>query len=251
MTDGALAARLAAAELDWIVPEWPAPSNVHALSTTRNHRRGLAIDFSPRNPQVAKARSELCGFVPNEPLWLAQVHGSVIVAADATPATVPQADGAVARRAGNVCAVLTGDCLPVLYTCRDGSVVAAVHAGWRGIAAGVLETAVDTMRVDPESVLAWLGPAIGPGAFEVGADVYEVFVARDPASDACFKPVRRGKWHADLYALARHRLARVGVPAVYGGDRCTLSERADFYSYRRGGADATGRMATVIWREQR
>jgi YfiH family protein len=248
MADGALAARVAAAELDWIVPEWPAPSHVHALSTTRHHGPRREIDFSPRNPDAAQARSELRRFVPREPVWLAQVHGVVIASADAAPAIAPQADGAVARGAGNVCAILTGDCLPVLYSSRDGSVVAAAHAGWRGLAAGVLEAAVDAMRVDPESVLAWLGPAIGPEAFEVGADVYTIFTAHDPATDVCFRPLRAGKWHADLYALARHRLARAGVHAVYGGGRCTFTEHDTFYSYRRGGADAARRMATVIWR---
>ena len=164
------------------------------------------------------------------------------------PAAAPRADGAVARGAGNVCAVLTGDCLPVLYSSRDGSVVAAAHAGWRGLAAGVLEAAVDAMRVDPETVLAWLGPAIGPEAFEVGADVYTTFNAQGRAMDVCFKPTRAGKWHADLYALARYRLARAGVHTVYGGGRCTFTERDAFYSYRRADADAARRMATVIWR---
>jgi YfiH family protein len=239
---------MAAAQLDWIVPDWPTPNNVHALSTTRNFGSGCEIDFSPRNPDVAQARSELRRFVPREPVWLGQVHGTVIASADATPSTAPQADGAVARIANSVCAVLTGDCLPVLYASRDGSVVAAVHAGWRGLAAGVLEAALDTMRVEPESVLAWLGPAIGPAAFEVGADVYAAFTARDPDTGVCFEPARAGKWHADLYALARHRLARAGVQTVHGGGHCTFTERNAFYSYRRGGADAARRMATVIWR---
>lgn len=248
MFDEALAARLAAARLDWLVPEWPVPANVHALSTTRHHEPGQAIDFSSRNPDVAWARSELRRFVPREPLWLAQTHGTVIVSADGAPATTPQADGAVARAAGNVCAVLTGDCLPVLYTSRDGSVVAAAHAGWRGLAAGVLEAAVDAMRVEPDTVVAWLGPGIGPAAFEIGADVYTIFTARDPQAEACFNHLRAGKWLANLYALARRRLARAGVHAVYGGDRCTFTESDTFYSYRRGGADAVRRMATVIWR---
>jgi len=248
MAEAALAARIAAAELDWIVPEWPAPSNVHALSTTRHYGPGREIDFSPRNPDVAQARSELRRFVPREPLWLAQTHGTAIASADVLPVVAPQADGAVARDAGNVCAILTGDCMPVLYTSRDGSVVAAAHAGWRGLAAGVLEATVDAMQVDPKEVLAWLGPAIGPEAFEVGVDVHAIFTTLDPATDACFKPVRAGKWHADLYALARHRLARAGVRAVYGGGRCTFTEQDAFHSYRRGGADAARRMATVIWR---
>ena len=249
MPDAALSARLAAAGLDWIVPDWPAPPNVHALSTTRNLGPAREIDFSPCHPRVDEARRELRRFVPREPVWLAQAHGALIGSADTAQAAPPQADGTVARIAGNVCAVLTGDCLPVLLTDRDGLVVAAAHAGWRGLAAGVLEAAVGAMRVDPESVLAWLGPAIGPAAFEVGADVHAAFTARDRAAAGCFIPIRAGKWRADLYALARQRLALAGVRAVYGGGRCTLTDRASFYSYRRGGADAAGRMATVIWRE--
>lgn len=248
MTDRTLATRVAAENLDWIVPDWPAPDNVHALSTTRNDGPTCEIDFATRSPDIAQARRKLRRFVPHEPVWLSQVHGTAIASADATPSSTPQADGAVAHIAGSVCAVLTGDCLPVLYASRDGSVVAAAHAGWRGLAAGVLEAAVDAMRVEPESVLAWLGPAIGPTAFEVGADVYAAFNADDAATGACFKRARTGKWHADLYALARHRLACAGVHAVYGGNRCTYTERDAFYSYRRGGADAARRMATVIWR---
>src|SRR5262249_8723310 len=160
------------------------------------------------------------------------------------------ADGAVARTANNVCAVLTADCLPVLFTDREGAVVAVAHAGWRGLAAGVLEAAVDAMRVAPPSIMAWLRPAIGPRAFEVGADVFAAFCADDPGASACFTATRPAKWNADLYALARRRLMRAGVTAVYGGGSCTLNERELFYSYRRGGAEASRRMATLVWREE-
>ncbi len=249
MPELALAQRFAAERLDWIVPDWPAPDNVHALSTTRNLGPGREIDFAPSHPEVAHARRELRRFVPRDPLWLAQVHGTTIVSADSASAGTPQADGAFARAAGNACAVLTGDCLPVLFAHGDGSVVAAAHAGWRGLAAGVLEATLEGMRVEPGSVLAWLGPAIGPAAFEVGAEVRAVLNARDAMPDACFRRAGAGKWYADLYALARYRLARAGVRAVYGGGRCTFTERDAFYSYRRGGADAARRMATVIWRD--
>jgi polyphenol oxidase len=249
MSDAALPAQLAAAGLDWIVPDWPAPPNVHALSTTRNGKARNAIDFSPRASHIDQARSELRRFLPADPVWLAQVHGRAIASADAAAERAPRADGAVARVAGSVCAVLTADCLPVLLADRDGLVVAAVHAGWRGLAAGVLEAAVGAMRTAPSSVMAWLGPAIGPRKFEVGTDVYAAFCDDDRDAPACFAAQRSGKWHADLYALARQRLARTGVQAIHGGGRCTLTERASFYSYRRGGADASGRMATVIWRE--
>lgn len=249
MPDVALSARLAAAGLDWIVPDWPAPSNVRALSTTRNVSLGRAIDFSQRDPAMRATPSDLRRFLPGEPLWLAQVHGCAIVSADIAHDDAPQADGAVARAQRSVCAVLTADCLPVLCTDGDGRVVAAAHAGWRGLAAGVLEAAVAAMDVAPTAVLAWLGPAIGPRAFEVGGDVYAAFCDEDPGARACFVAQRPGKWHADLYALARRRLAHAGVTAVHGGGRCTFTERDVFYSYRRGGRDANGRMATVIWRE--
>lgn len=249
MPDATLAARIAAAGLDWIVPDWEAPCNVHALSTTRNGAGGYAIDFSSRQTNVDQARCELRRFLPAEPLWLSQVHGRAIASADTADGRAPRADGAVARAAGSVCAVLTADCLPVLFADRGGSVVAAAHAGWRGLAAGVLEAAVDAMHVAPSSVLAWLGPAIGPRAFEVGDDVYAAFCDEDPAARACFVAQRQGKWHADLQALARRRLASAGVIAVNGASRCTFTERGRFYSYRRGGTDAACRMATVIWRE--
>jgi hypothetical protein len=251
MADVALSSRLAAAGLDWIVPDWPAPPNVHALSTTRSGNACSAIDFAPQAPGIDVARSELRRFLPGDPVWLAQVHGRAIASADDAPESARRADGAVARAAGRVCAVLTADCLPVLFTDRDGLVVAAAHAGWRGLAAGVLEAAVSAMRVTPASVLVWLGPAIGPQAFEVGRDVYAASCEDDPSAQVCFVAQRPGKWRADLYALARHRLAHAGVSAIHGGGRCTLTERASFYSYRRGGADAAGRMATLIWREQR
>jgi len=177
------------------------------------------------------------------------VHGAAIVSADESHGRAPAADGAVSRVDGKVCAVLTADCLPVLLTDRRGTVVSAAHAGWRGLASGVLESAVRSTQAEPADLLAWLGPAIGPSAFEVGADVHAAFCARDAAAAACFVATRDGKWHADLYALARRALARAGVDAsaIHGGGRCTYSEPASFYSYRRGGPDAKGRMATLIW----
>jgi polyphenol oxidase len=221
---------------------------VHALSTTRNFGGDGEIDFAPRSAGVAAARAALLRFVPREPLWLAQAHGSTIAAADSAHSEAPRADGAVARAPGSVCAVLAGDCLPVLFAARDGSVVAAAHAGWRGLAAGVLEAAFAAMRTNPAGTLAWLGPAIGPRAFEVGDEVRTAFCDVDAGASACFVAGRAGRWHADLYALARRRLERAGVGAIYGEARCTFSERDLFYSYRRGGDDAARRMATVIWR---
>ena len=253
-----MAAALAAQGLDWIVPEWPAPSRVHALSTTRNGAAGHAIDFAASAPRVASGRELLRHFVPTEPVWLRQVHGAAIADLDAAYGGFA-ADGSVTRTPGTVCAVLTADCLPVLLADRDSRVVAAAHAGWRGLAAGVIEAAVAELRIDPASVLAWLGPAIGPRVFEVGSEVVAAFCDPDPGAAECFVPSTKMstnmntnmsadmKWHADLYALARRKLARAGVSAVYGGDRCTLSESEFFHSYRRDGAGANGRMATMIW----
>jgi polyphenol oxidase len=250
MADHALAQRLAAARLDWIVPQWPAPPNVHALSTTRNCGGNGEIDFAPGSAGIAAARSMLRRFVPREPVWLAQHHGTVVVSADGTPSSAVRADGSVARFAGNVCAVLAADCLPVLFTARDGSVVAAAHAGWRGLASGVLEAALAAMDIPAAATLAWLGPAIGPDAFEVGDEVVTAFCDADASASTCFIAGRAGKWHADLYALARRRLMRAGVSAIYGEASCTFRQRDAFYSYRRGGDDAARRMATVIWRDE-
>ena len=248
---GALAARLAAAGLDWLVPDWPAPVSVCALSTTRNGRAGARFDLARGHPQFEAARVELRDWLPADPVWLTQVHGTATYDADKTPlgpgTAPPVADAVVARRGGVVCAVQCADCLPVLFTDRAGSVVAAAHAGWRGLAAGVLEATLAAMRVAPAEVCAWLGPAIGPRAFEVGADVFVAHCGSDPDAAACFVPHRPGKWLADLFALARRRLQRAGVTAIHGGGRCTVTESASFYSYRRDGPVAAGRMATLIW----
>ena len=242
-----LAARLAAAGLDWIVPDWPAPPRVHALSTTRNGRHGGEFDLSSRHRTAEAAWIELGRWLPAAPVRLAQVHGTTMCDADAMRApSSPQADGAVARGVGIACVVRSADCLPVLFTNRDGSVVAAAHAGWRGLAAGVLEAAVAALRVEPADVLVWLGPAIGPRAYEVGADVFAACCAADPGAAACFSAQHPGKWHADLYALAKRRLTHAGVASIHGGGRCTFSESSQFHSHRRDGA-AAGRMATAIW----
>jgi YfiH family protein len=246
--DAVLAAQFVSAGVDWIVPDWPAPASVRALSTTRNGLGGHAADFA-RDGADATARALLRRFLPGDPLWLAQAHGTAIASADVPHSRAPEADAAVSRSPGRVCAVLSADCLPVLFADRRGKVVAAAHAGWRGLASGVLAASVASMQTDPGEVLAWLGPAIGPSAFEVGPDVYAAFCDRDAAASACFVAVREGKWRADLYALARRALARAGVDAsaIHGGGRCTYTERASFYSYRRGGPDRAARMATLIW----
>jgi YfiH family protein len=182
--------------------------------------------------------------LPAEPLWLRQVHGTVCVdAARAAPGT--EADAAVARGPGAVCAVLTADCLPVLLCDDAGTTVAAAHAGWRGLAAGVIESSVRAMGLPGERLCAWLGPAIGPQNFEVGDEVRTIFMAHDPAAAQAFAPTAPGKWLCDIYRLARQRLAALGVHRVAGAEFCTVRQRDRFYSYRRDGV--SGRMASLVW----
>lgn len=240
---------------DWITPDWPAPSWVRAVTTTRAGgvsegpyaSLNLAAHVEDAPAVVAENRRRLRTVLalPAEPLWLTQVHGRGIVeAGGASPDA--EGDGAVGRAAGQVCAVLTADCLPVLLCDRAGTCVAAVHAGWRGLAAGVVEAAVQAMGLPGSSLIAWLGPAIGPHAFEVGDDVRDAFVSRDPMAAEAFQP-HGGRWHADLYQLARRQLACLDIAAVSGGEWCTHTDAERFYSFRRDGR--TGRMATLIWLE--
>lgn len=242
----------------WIFPDWPAPAQVHAVVTTRDGpgvsappfgrfnlglRSGEAVDVVASNRGVLQQAMNL----PGTPRWLQQVHGSTVAELGPLPGErEPQADAAVSRIPGTVLAILTADCLPVLFCDRAGSVVAAAHAGWRGLADGVLEATVAAMQVPPDRILAWVGAAIGPQAFEVGDEVREAFVDWHPEAAAAFVPQPvPGKWLADLYQLARIRLNRIGVQAIHGGGRCTFSETDVFFSYRRDGV--TGRMASLIW----
>ncbi len=246
---------------EWLSPNWPAPPTIHAFMTTRMggvsrppyDGFNLAAHVGDDPVAVAENRRLLRAHLPAEPLWLTQVHGTAVAEAGRDDPGVV-ADAAVARAAGQVCVVLTADCLPVLLCDERGSVVAAAHAGWRGLLAGVLEATVRAMGIGPARLMAWLGPAIGPEAFEVGEEVRQAFVAHDPLAATAFRPALPGtldelprKWLADLYALARLRLEQVGVERVYGGEGCTFKERQRFFSYRRDGR--TGRMAALIWRE--
>lgn len=239
---------------DWIVPDWPAPASVRALVTTRTGgvsagayaSLNLATHVGDDPAAVEENRRRLRTHLPAEPLWLSQVHGNAVARVGEAVAGV-EADAAVARRKGAVCAVLTADCLPVLL-CNDvGTVVAAAHAGWRGLAGGVIEAAVRATNEPPARLLAWLGPAIGPQAFEVGAEVRAAFLAHSPDAAAAFAAKENGKWLADLYGLATQRLNALGVERVFGGGFCTFNEAERFYSYRREGN--TGRMASLIWLE--
>lgn len=194
---------------------------------------------------VAENRARLRKMLPAEPYWLRQVHGRAVACAD-DAAMLPEADAAFSRRAGSVCAVMTADCLPVLFSDESGCVVAAAHAGWRGLAAGVLDATVAAMQTPAERILAWMGAGIGPQAFEVGEEVRNTFVDDLATTADAFTPGREaGRWWADIYQLARLRLARIGVTRVYGGGLCTYTDGLRFYSFRRDGM--TGRMASLIW----
>ncbi len=237
--------------MSFILPGWPAPTRVKSLMTTRAGGTSAAPwaslnlgDHVGDDPaHVAANRAWLRGILPDEPGWLRQVHSARVVELGGGET---EADASVTREPGRVCAVLTADCLPVLFCDRSGSVVAAAHAGWRGLAGGVLEATVAAMQVPPGEILAWMGAAIGPQAFEVGDDVRAAFLAQHPETAAAFAPQgATGKWLADIYALARIRLNRVGVQAIHGGGRCTFTESETFFSYRRDGV--TGRMASLIW----
>ncbi len=239
---------------DWIRPCWPAPDHVHALITTRQggcsdapyHSLNLAAHVGDDPQRVACNRERLVRKLglPAAPFWLEQVHGCDLVECDPAQQGA-RADAATTTRPGQVCAVLTADCLPLLLCNRTGTRVAAVHAGWRGLAAGVLERAVEAFDPAAGELLVWLGPAIGAAAFEVGDDVRQVFLARDPANEAAFVPGASGRWLADIYRLARIILAAYNPGFVGGGDYCTVSDSARFFSYRRDGV--TGRMASLIW----
>lgn len=248
---------------DWIVPRWPAPPSVQALATTRAGGvssgawagLNLGLATADERERVLRNRALLRAHLPAAPRWLRQVHGARVVDAAAVPAdgadpgATVEADAAFTAEPGVVAAVLTADCLPVLFADAAGRCVAAAHAGWRGLAAGVLQATAHAVRArvnDPGArLVAWLGPAIGPDHFEVGADVLDAMSTALPDARAAFVPRGPHKFHADLYALARMALAQAGVDDVHGGGDCTYCDAARFYSHRRD--RATGRQATLIW----
>jgi YfiH family protein len=275
----------------FIEPEWSAPMRVRAVMTTRQggvsvapwNSLNLGVHVGDNTTAVLENRRRVRkeGGLPSEPVWLEQVHGTAVVVLEdmhakpesgATAADRPRADAAVTSRPGVVCAIQVADCMPVLFAASDGSVVGAAHAGWRGLAGGVLEATVEAMRTPPSQIVAWLGPAIGPQNFEVGDDVVEAFKraasvgSRDApfiaepsspsatpakasnylaATEAAFTPRPNGKWLCDLYTLARLHLAALGITEVNGGGWCTVADAARFFSYRRDGQ--TGRMAALVW----
>ena len=235
---------------------WPAPSWVGTLSTTRTggvsqngwESLNLGSRCGDDPAHVAENRRRVTEVLGAKPCWLHQVHGTTVVDAG-EDALERQADASVCRVAGMACAVLTADCMPLLFCHQRERVVAAAHAGWRGMAAGVIEATVRAMAVAPDGILVWLGPTIGPQAYEVGDEVRAAFLVTDPAAAEAFKPGAPGKWWADLYHLARLRLARLGVTQVHGGGFCTVGQPASFFSHRRD-QGVTGRMGNFIWMVQ-
>ncbi|BBP01252.1 peptidoglycan editing factor PgeF [Sulfuriferula nivalis] len=238
--------------MKYIYPDWPAPGQVQALSTLRAEGVSVGVyqglnlgdHVGDSMVDVAENRALLRDDLPSEPCWLQQVHGTTVAYADNLHERVA-ADASVANHTDVVCAVLTADCLPVLFCAQDGSVVGAAHAGWRGLLAGVLEETVAAMAHPAEQIMAWMGPAIGPNAFEVGSEVRTAFVADMPSAASAFQGAGSNKWLADIYALARLRLKQMGITQIYGGEFCTYGDAERFYSYRRDGV--TGRMASLIW----
>lgn len=242
-------------KIESIPVNWPAPAHVKAVTTTRSSGFSVGAyeslnlgDHVGDDAEAVRRNRALLRETFNipEPSWLKQVHGIDVVEAEFGQVGAV-ADGSYTEMVGTVCAVLTADCLPVFLCDRQGTKVAILHAGWRGLAAGVIESGVLALRLGGEDLLAWLGPGIGPGAYEVGDDVRDTFVTHDAEAAAAFRARENGKWLVDMYALARQRLQGMGVGAVYGGDLCTFRERDRFYSYRRDGV--TGRMASLIWLE--
>jgi hypothetical protein len=239
---------------DWIIPQWPALRRVKAVSTTRagGHSTGpwnglnLGSGCGDDPAAVAKNRAVLRTYLPATPQWLRQVHGAAVFSHSIPAASAGEfvADAQVAFEPGQICVVLTADCLPVLFSNRAGTRVGAAHAGWRGMAAGVLENTVQALGAPPDHLMAWLGPAIGADVYEVGDDVKAAFTDRDSTGAACFRK-KGARWLFDLYAMARHRLTRCGVIDISGGSHCTYSEARRFYSHRRDGT--TGRTASLVW----
>lgn len=241
----------------FIQPNWPSPSNVKALQTTRSGgvstgafaslNMGLHVGDDPI--AVAKNRQLLSPYLPSEPVWVNQVHGVEVIDA-ATSSCLQNADASFTNKSNVVCVTMTADCLPLLLCDTKGTVVAAVHAGWRGLCDGVIEAAIAKMQVPPSEILVWLGPAIGPDAFEVGADVKAQFMTIDAQAELAFKP-HADKWLCNLYLIAKQRLNNLGVTQIYGAsvneEFCTYNDKDRFFSFRRD--NVTGRMASMIWLE--
>lgn len=251
-------------QLHFITPHWPAPAHVKALQTTRTGGVSLApyaslnlgMHVGDDAARVTKNRQLLRAFLPSEPVWVNQVHGTEVIDA-AKNIGLQDADASLTTQAHVVCVTMTADCLPVLLCDKAGTVVAAVHAGWRGLCDGAIEATIYKMAIRPSDILAWLGPAIGEHAFEVGDDVRQQFIQQDSQAEQAFKPVAmhlsNDKWLCNMVLIAQQRLNKLGVTHIYGGglneDFCTYTDEARFFSYRRD--NLTGRMASLIWLENK
>ena len=241
--------------VDWVEPNWPAPPGIRVISTGRGGgvsraqyaslNLGSHVGDAPDAVAENRTRLRVAARLPSEPHWLAQVHGTTAVDLDAEVAGA--ADAGYTRRAAVVCAILTADCLPVVFASESGDTLGAAHAGWRGLSSGILEATVQAMNVLPSRLFAWLGPSIGPNHFEVGGEVREAFLAQDGSAEAAFLPNARGRFMADLPELARRRLRNLGIERIYGSNDCTYANSARYFSHRRDGN--TGRQVTLIWRE--
>lgn len=242
--------------MKFITPNWPAPKNIKAYTTTRhgwggrkpNHdiNRGNITHTDPNSMQENQQLTTLLQ-LPEEPIWLTQTHSTI--ALEAAPDNQEKtADASYTQKTNRICVVQTADCLPLLICNKQGTAVAAIHAGWRGLAGGIIENTLDAMQQPTQDLLVWLGPAIGPQKFEVGTDVFTEFTNRYPDAHSAFTPHTEGKWLANLYELAKLNLQKAGVTQIYGGDYCTYTQDDLFFSYRRENGK-TGRMASLIWME--
>lgn len=231
--------------MNYIKPDWPAPAQIKAYTTTRKGWGGRI--FVRGEMEGKQDTDQLISLLrlPAEPVWLKQVHDTTVVTAEPGIAELT-ADASHTSEPGRVCVISTADCLPVLVCNKQGTRVAAMHAGWRGLSGGIIENTIEALALPPDDLLVWLGPAIGPQKFEVGRDVYDAFTSRHAESASAFTVHRENKWLADLYALARIRLRLLGINAVYGGGYCTYTQEELFFSYRRDHGN-TGRMASLIW----
>lgn len=239
---------------EFIRPNWPAPANVHAFATTRfggqspapfdslnlGDHVGDDLQNVLANRQYLTERASL----PSSPLWLTQTHSTIVINSQDWQQAI-EADAMVSQQANAVCVVMTADCLPILICDKAGTEVAAIHAGWRGLCDGIIENTLKKLSGDASNLMAWLGPAIGPSQFEVGEEVRDAFLAHSATADSAFQPSRPNHYLADIYQLAKQRLAACGLTSVYGGDYCTVSDPEKFFSYRRD--NVTGRMASLIW----
>jgi YfiH family protein len=243
---------------NWLIPDWPASKNIQAVTTTRQggvsntpfDRMNLGDHVNDDSRAVQQNRQRLKDtlHLSKSPIWLKQIHSALISNLD-DDSPLMDADAAVTTQKQQACVVMTADCLPVLFCDSSGSVVAAAHAGWRGLHASVLEKTVESMNAKPENIMAWLGPAIGPSAFEVGSEVRQAFMDVQAQAEKAFQEKSNGKWLADIYLLAKQRLNAIGVSQIYGGGECTYTDSERFYSYRR--EVKTGRMASLIWIEDK